>query len=161
MAGLKGVPEAANGGKGRNVQDRGKVIQQAAVLAMRNGQICLITSSSGKHWLVPKGHLEHGLKLRETARQEAWEEAGLIGVISPRPVGAYEYQKFGRIYRVVIFWMQVTHVQRKWPEQKRRRRRWLSPEKALPHISHSPLRRIVDAACRPRPWVHGARRRAA
>ena len=114
---------------------------------MRNGRICLITSSSGKHWLVPKGRLEHGLKLRETARQEAWEEAGLIGQISPRPVGAYEYRKLGHIYRVVIFWMKVTHVQSRWPECKRRRRRWLIPEKALPQISHTPLRKLVGVAC--------------
>lgn len=71
---------------GRNVEPGEQVIQQAAVLAMWQGRICLITSSSGKHWLVPKGHLEHGDKLLETARQEAWEEAGLIGHISPRPV---------------------------------------------------------------------------
>ena len=120
---------------------------------MWQGRICLITSSSGKHWLVPKGHLEHGDKLLETARQEAWEEAGLIGHISPRPVGAYEYQKLGRLYRVVVFWMKVTQVQDTFPECKRRRRRWLSPARALPHISYSPLRHIVDAA------VH--RRRAA
>ncbi len=130
-----------------NGQNRGKkTILQAAVLAMRNGRICLITSSSGKRWLLPKGHLEHGLKLRETARQEAWEEAGLIGPISPRPVGAYEYQKLGQLYRVVIFWMKVAHVQRKWPECKRRRRRWLSPDKALPHLGHSRLRQVVHAA---------------
>lgn len=131
---------------GQNVENHEKTIQQAAVLAMRYGQICLITSSSGKRWLLPKGHLEHGLRLCETARQEAWEEAGLIGRINPRPVGAYEYQKLGRLYRVVIFWMEVTQVQNKWPEQNRRRRRWLSPEKALPHISHPPLRQIVGAA---------------
>ena len=112
---------------GQNVQHRGKAIRQAAVLAVWHGRICLITSSSGKHWLVPKGHLEHGDKLLKTAQQEAWEEAGLIGHISPRPVGVYEYQKFGRLYRVVIFWMKVTQVQNNWPERKRRRRRWLSP----------------------------------
>jgi 8-oxo-dGTP pyrophosphatase MutT (NUDIX family) len=125
-------------------------ILQAAVIAMRQGRICLITSSSGKHWLLPKGHLEHGLQLRETARQEAWEEGGLIGRIDPRPAGAYEYQKLGCRYRVVIFWMTVTHVQRKWPEQKRRRRRWLSPQNALPYISHSSLRKVVDRAIRRR-----------
>ena len=131
---------------GQNVQPRGKTIRQAAVLAIWHGRICLITSSNGKHWLVPKGHLEHGEKLSETARQEAWEEAGLIGHISPRPVGTYEYQKLGRLYRVVIFWMKVTQVQDRFPESKRRRRRWLSPEKALPEISYSALRKIVDAA---------------
>lgn len=130
----------------QNHQDHGKTIMQAAVLAMRDGRICLITSSSGKRWLLPKGHREHGLNFLETARQEAWEEAGLIGVINPSPVGAYEYQKLGRNYRVVIFWMKVTHVQRKWPESKRRRRRWLRSVEALPHISDSALRRIVHSA---------------
>jgi len=120
---------------------------------MRHGRICLITSSSGKHWLLPKGHREQGHKLRETAREEAWEEAGLIGHISVRPIGEYEYQKLGQVYRVVIFWMNVTHVRRNWPECKRRRRRWWHPEDALPHISQASLRKIVDAA------VH--RRRAA
>ena len=76
---------------GQNVQHHGKAIRQAAVLAVWHGRICLITSSSEKHWLVPKGHLEHGDKLLKTAQQEAWEEAGLIGHISPRPVGVYEY----------------------------------------------------------------------
>ena len=130
---------------GRNGHNCRKVIQQAAVLAMRNGRICLITSSSGRRWLLPKGHLEPGHKLRETVREEAWEEAGIIGSISARPVGRYEYQKLGQVYRVVIFWMTVTHAERKWPECKRRRRRWLSPGKALPHISFSPLRTIVEA----------------
>ena len=54
---------------GRNGHNCRKVIQQAAVLAMRNGRICLITSSSGRRWLLPKGHLEPGHKLRETARR--------------------------------------------------------------------------------------------
>ena len=90
---------------GRSGKNRGKVISQAAVLAVRNGRICLITSSSGKRWLLPKGHREHGYKFRETAREEAWEEAGLIGRIGARPVGAYEYEKLGQFYRVVIYWI--------------------------------------------------------
>jgi hypothetical protein len=50
-----------------------KYVSQAAVVAVRNGRVCLITSSSGKQWLVPKGNLQKGRDLRETAAQEAWE----------------------------------------------------------------------------------------
>jgi 8-oxo-dGTP pyrophosphatase MutT (NUDIX family) len=71
---------------------------QAAVIAVRQGQICLITSSSGRHWLLPKGHLEQGEDLRDTARQEAWEEAGLLGRLVGRPVGRYRFRKLGKDY---------------------------------------------------------------
>jgi 8-oxo-dGTP pyrophosphatase MutT (NUDIX family) len=82
----------------------GKAIRQAAVIAVHRGRICLITSSSGRHWLLPKGHLEHGSKLRETALQEAWEEAGLVGKLAGSSVGQYRFKKLGREYRVVVYW---------------------------------------------------------
>ena len=122
----------------------GKTIQQAAVIAVHRGRICLITSSSGRHWLLPKGHLKHGCKLGETALQEAWEEAGLVGELVEGSVGHYRFKKLGRDYHVVVFWMKVTKVRRHWPEQKRRRRRWLWPSEALTRIDHAPLREIVD-----------------
>lgn len=123
----------------------GKAIRQAAVIAVYRGRICLITSSSGRHWLLPKGHLEHGWKLGETALQEAWEEAGLVGELAEGSVGQYRFKKLGREYRVVVFWMEVTKVRRHWPEQDRRRRRWLWPSEALSRIDHAPLRKIVEA----------------
>jgi 8-oxo-dGTP pyrophosphatase MutT (NUDIX family) len=128
----------------------GKTIQQAAVLAVHRGRICLITSSSGRHWLLPKGHLKRGCKLGETAIQEAWEEAGLIGELVGGSVGHYRFKKLGREYHVVVFRMKVTKVRRHWPEQKRRRRRWLSPSEALTRIDHAPLRKIVDTVSRQR-----------
>ena len=70
-----------------------KAVRQAAVIAMRQGQICLITSSSGKRWLLPKGHLEQGEDLQDTARHEAWEEAGVLGRLRDRPVGRYRFHK--------------------------------------------------------------------
>ena len=123
----------------------GKTIRQAAVIAVYRGRICLVTSSSGRHWLLPKGHLEHGSKLCETALQEAWEEAGLVGKLAGDSVGQYRFKKLGREYRVEVFWMKVTKVWRHWPEQKRRRRCWLWPSDALTRIDHAPMRRIVNA----------------
>ncbi len=129
---------------------RAKQIRQAAVIAMHQGMICLITSSSGKHWLLPKGNLEQGDKLQQTALQEAWEEAGLVGTLRNTPVGEYRYEKLGRVHRVVVFRMKVTKVKRNWPERNRRRRRWLRPGKAMDRIEDTKLRKIVDAVIHPR-----------
>jgi len=62
-------------------------IRQAAAIPIRSGQICLVTSSSGKRWVIPKGMIEPGTTAGQIALQEAWEEAGLVGVLRPEPVG--------------------------------------------------------------------------
>ena len=129
---------------------RAKQIRQAAVIAMRQGMICLITSSSGKRWLLPKGNLEQGDKLQQTALQEAWEEAGLVGTLRNTPVGEYRYEKLGRIHRVAVFRMKVTKVKRDWPERNRRRRRWLRPGRAMDQIEDTQLRKIVNSVFRRR-----------
>jgi 8-oxo-dGTP pyrophosphatase MutT (NUDIX family) len=124
---------------------RGKANRQAAVIAVREGRICLITSSSGKRWLVPKGNLERGDKLQQTAIQEAWEEAGLVGTLEAGHVGKYRMEKLGRVFHVVVFRMKVAQVKGDWPERKRRQRRWCRPSEALSLIDHARLRKIVSA----------------
>ncbi len=64
-------------------------IRQAAALPVRNGKVCLVTSSNGKRWVIPKGLIEPGQTAGETALQEAWEEAGLVGVLEPDPIGSF------------------------------------------------------------------------
>ena len=71
--------------------------RQAAVIPIRDGRLCLVTSSSGKRWVVPKGQIDNGFTAGEAALLEAWEEAGLLGVLTPEPVGSYHYEKDGRI----------------------------------------------------------------
>ena len=120
-----------------------KYVSQAAVVAVRDGRICLITSSSGKRWLVPKGNLQKGRDLRETAAQEAWEEAGLVGCVRTRPLGSYQFIKLGCLHEVVVFRMQVRDAKRDWPERRQRQRRWMRPQKAAEWIAHEALREIV------------------
>jgi 8-oxo-dGTP pyrophosphatase MutT (NUDIX family) len=126
-------------------QSSGRV-SQAAVVAVKKGRVCLITSSSGKRWLVPKGNLQSGCDLRETAVREAWEEAGLVGTVRQRPLGVYEFVKLGRLHEVVVYRMRVREAKREWPEKDKRRRRWLRPGKAAERIAHVQLREIVAAA---------------
>jgi len=118
-------------------------IRQAAVIPVRGGRVCLVLSSSGKRWVVPKGCIEQGQAPGETALQEAWEEAGLTGVLWRKPAGSYVYKKNGRPHHVTVFVMHVTGAGDVWPESGRRRRCWLQPTQALARIEHTGLRLLM------------------
>jgi len=69
-----------------------QVLRQAAVVPLADGQVGLVTSSSGRRWVVPKGMIDPGHSPGEAALIEAWEEAGLVGVLDPEPAGSYLYE---------------------------------------------------------------------
>ena len=122
------------------------LIQQAGVVPLRNGQICLVSSRSGKRWVVPKGCMEPGMTAGEVGLQEAWEEAGLVGLLGPEPVGSYLYAKWGGTCHVTVFLMQVTEVAEDWPERSVRQRRWVSVAEALQMLDDEGLRAVVRGA---------------
>src|SRR5262245_66422734 len=105
--------------------DATEYIRQAAALPVREGKVCPITSSNGKRWVIPKGLIDPGHTAGESALQEAWEEAGLVGVLSTHPVGSYLYEKWGSTCHVTAFRMQVTQAYDEWPEKGLRQRRWV------------------------------------
>jgi len=121
-------------------------IRQAAALPVRDGDICLVTSRNGKRWVAPKGCMEPGKTAGEIALQEAWEEAGLVGVLEPEPIGSYFYQKDGLTCHVIVFLMEVTSESAVWPEQSFRQRRWLSAAKAAERVADPGLRALIEGA---------------
>ena len=121
-------------------------VSQAGVIPIKQGKVCLVTSSSGKRWVVPKGCLEPGKTTHEIALQEAWEEAGLVGVLQPEPIGSYLYEKFGGTCYVVVFLMQVTEEVDDWPECAQRERVWVTPRQALTRIEDPGLREVIRGA---------------
>ena len=123
-------------------------INQAAALAVKDGQVCLVTSSSGRRWVIPKGMLEPGKSSGEIAVQEAWEEAGIVGRIQQTPIGTYQYAKYGGTCLVTVFLMQVTEVLEDWPERNVRTRVWLPPEEAIDLLEEPALRDIVQQCFR-------------
>ena len=122
------------------------VLRQAAALPVRDGEVCLITSRNGKRWVAPKGCLEPGKTAAEIALQEAWEEAGLAGVLDPDPIGSYFYEKDGLICHVIVFRMQVTGEAADWPERSFRERRWFSVAKAALRVADPGLRVLIEGA---------------
>src|SRR5262245_14100680 len=121
-------------------------LNQAAAIPVRNNKICLVTSSNGKRWVIPKGLIDPGRSAAETALNEAWEEAGLVGALSKEPVGTYLYSKLERTYHVVVFILQVTEAAENWPERELRRRSWVSVDKALDQIEDEGLRELIESA---------------
>jgi len=121
-------------------------IRQAAALPVRNGRVCLVTSSNGKRWIIPKGLIEPGQTATETALQEAWEEAGLVGILDPDPIGSYLYDKWCGSCHVLVFLMQVKENAQDWPERDLRQRSWVSPAGALERIEDPGLVDIIRSA---------------
>src|SRR5437868_12946136 len=99
---------------------------QAAVIAVHGSRLCMVTSSSGRRWVVPKGVIDPGQTPGQAALIEAWEEAGLVGVLEPDPVGSYVYEKLDREHHVLVYRMAVTEARDQWPERDLRQRAWLS-----------------------------------
>jgi 8-oxo-dGTP pyrophosphatase MutT (NUDIX family) len=121
-------------------------LQQAAAIPVRTGQVCLVTSRNGKRWVVPKGCLEPGKTSGEIALQEAWEEAGLVGVLQPDPIGSYLYDKNGITCHVLVYLLHVTDVRDDYPEREFRERCWVSPTEAFARVEERGLREIVRGA---------------
>jgi 8-oxo-dGTP pyrophosphatase MutT (NUDIX family) len=122
------------------------VLRQAAAVPLRNGQVCLVSSRSGKRWVVPKGCQEPGKSAAEIALDEAWEEAGLLGLLAPEPVGSYVYEKDGLLCYVVVFLLTVTDEVTSYPEAGLRERVWLPVSQALTRIDELSLRDIIRGA---------------
>ncbi len=125
-------------------------IYQAAAIPIKGGMVCMVTSASGKRWVVPQGCLEEGKTAGEIALQEAWEEAGLTGLLDPHPVGSYSYDKWGTTCHVTVFVMTVTGVAEDWPEKAVRERAWLKPAKSLERITDAGLKQVVEGLVRQR-----------
>jgi 8-oxo-dGTP pyrophosphatase MutT (NUDIX family) len=124
-------------------------IRQAGAIPLRNGRLCLITSRNGKRWVIPKGLIEPGQTAGETALQEAWEEAGLVGALDSEPVGSYLYDKYGGTCHVTVFLLRVADVAQEWPERDSRQRIWVSPTGALRRIDDPGLAQVLRGALPP------------
>ena len=126
----------------------GQQMRQAAAIPVMDGRICLVTSSSGRRWVVPKGMIDPGHTAGEAALTEAWEEAGLVGILGSEPVGSFLYEKYSRIHHVTVFLLNVTVAADDWPERDVRTREWMDPGDAIDRIDEPGLKDIIESVCR-------------
>ncbi len=128
--------------------------EQFGVLPWRIGaggtpEILLITSRTRQRWIVPKGGLVKGCSPVQSAAQEAFEEAGVIGVSDSEPIGCYCHVKLlddgsEEPCRVVLFSLRVEGMLADWPEKGQRQRQWHEAEAAVQAIDEPELARLVE-----------------
>ncbi len=125
---------------------------QAAALPWRlteNGvEIMLVTSRGSGRWVLPKGWPEGGEHLWTAAEREAAEEAGISGAIARSEAGHFYYGKelpSGMEWRcqVHVFPLEVDRVADRWPERKKRRRGWFSPQEAASKVRERDLAELI------------------
>ncbi len=109
-------------------------------------QILLISSSGNNHWSIPKGIIEPGETASRSAAIEAFEEAGIEGVISQQMLDYYLHEKWGSTCTVQVYPLQVTHMLSadEWQESHRSRE-WFSVKKACSLIKNKPLQTMFLA----------------
>ncbi len=146
------TPQRKNRGEAeteiRDLQDRSWMFNQSGAIPYRQvgGKLylMLITSRRRKHWGIPKGIVEFALSAADSAAQEAFEEAGVLGVVHPDSVGEYTYRKWGGVCRVKIFLMRVENQQDEWPEDFFRERQWLTVEEAAERVEQRELKKLIQ-----------------
>lgn len=125
---------------------------QSGILPWRRNRegidILLITSRGGNRWIIPKGWPMPLKTLRESACQEAFEEAGIRGQAQARPAGSFITDKtdfLGRTRQleVIVYPMEVREELADWPEKGERQRRWCSPDQAADAVESDSLRELL------------------
>ncbi len=111
-------------------------------------EILLITSRDTGRWIIPKGWPMTGLAPEAAAAQEAWEEAGVEGVINPVCLGRYGYQKCLSVTAqvpcaVAVYGLRVTTLADKFPEVKVRNRQWFRQDSAATLVHEPDLASLI------------------
>lgn len=98
-------------------------------------EILLITSLKKKKWIIPKGFIEDQLTPYESAKKEAYEEAGVLGRDHFIELGSFRIKKSSGILDVVVYSMEVFQILEDYPEAKERKRKWFLYDEAIKNVS--------------------------
>lgn len=114
-------------------------------------EVLLLTSRTRRRWIIPKGWPIKGLKPAEAAAREAFEEAGVRGVVSDKPLGRFTYDKepdengCSVACEVTVFSLAVKRQLRTWPEIEQRETRWVLAREAAALTDEEGLRPLFEA----------------
>lgn len=116
--------------------------------AVKDGAVAilLITSRGSGRWICPKGGIMDDLGPAASAAEEAWEEAGVRGVLGD-PAGSYrgvkERNGLRRPLQVTMYPLRVEAQADDWPEKGERERRWVPASEAVRLVGDRGLARLV------------------
>lgn len=112
---------------------------QSGVIPYRKNEggleILLITSINKQKWIIPKGYVEFNLSPFESAKKEAFEEAGIIGSNETIELGTIAIKKDLGVTHMKIFSMEVIKILEDYPEKELRKRKWFNTEEASSKVT--------------------------
>ena len=80
-------------------------------------EVLLVTSIKKKKWIILKGYVEYSLTPFESAKKEAFEEAGITGSNETVELGEFVTGKNGNTKIVRVFLMKVIEQWDDYPEK--------------------------------------------
>lgn len=136
----------------RILTSAGRLLQVAALVYRNPGlspEILLITSRGTGRWITPKGWPKAGKTLHDMALREAFEEAGVRGVVDPDPIGHFDYMKYDLppeaipSFTVNVYAVEFERMAKNWPERGQRISEWVSPEEAAKRVDEPELKKLL------------------
>ena len=120
--------------------------QSGVIPYRRNNQtieVLLITTVKKKKWIIPKGYIEFNLTAFESAKKEAYEEAGIIGANETVELGHFENQKSIGICHTKIFALEVIKELENYPEKDIRKRKWFAVKEAADTVTIPDISKMI------------------
>jgi len=128
------------------------MMRQVAALPIRHLEggdleMLIVTSRDTGRWVIPKGWPIAGKEDSAAAATEAFQEAGVTGIVSSKPIGSYRYFKRmadgAHLVDVSVYLLAVTKEKKRWREQSQRRRVWLPLLNAARQVREPGLRALI------------------
>ncbi|KAG0530062.1 hypothetical protein BDA96_05G152200 [Sorghum bicolor] len=131
-------------------EDAGEKSCQQGVLGRL--QVLMISTPKRSDLIFPKGGWEDDESIDEAACREAFEEAGVKGIISATPLGEWIFKSKSKqnscglqgACKGFMFGLQVTELVEIWPEQVTHGRRWVPVEEAYGLCRYDWMREALD-----------------
>ncbi|KAI5678223.1 hypothetical protein M9H77_09173 [Catharanthus roseus] len=108
-------------------------------------EVLVVSSQKGPDMMFPKGGWEVDESLKEAARRESLEEAGVLGNVE-NELGKWRFmsKSNGKYHEGYMFPLFVTEQLDLWPEHNVRRRAWMSVAEAREVCKHWWMKEALD-----------------
>lgn len=137
-----------------------RVVAGTVVLSADRKKVLVISSDKKpEYWVLPKGGVEKDEEtdMRKTAKRETWEEAGVTGEIT-RKLGVIEDMRPPKAWisegsegkwpprtEFHFYEMVVERIEDKWPEDFKRKRKWVPYNEAVEEMLRHDRKELAEA----------------